>query len=343
MVDQMNTKYEDFSSKAGQSVNENLEKFVQEMYAPNSPKLLDQQGTKFSNSEKYLPDFQIKAELKEDQKPKDDAKEQPDTDKLSPLQVEIGKKLLQEGNFKELCKMAVDLREQGDQSFGAFQKRLGEAANAEITFKKDGVEIKFGDNQNKGPHQYRDYENLKINSDGTLGEAQKIREGGLLNERKSEPTDAKATHEKLLDRIKNKAQEQSTEKSELKATESDKQVAKGLELLKQGKFEDLCKLAKEIGKDDNDDALGAFQKQLSKEAKMDIKFNGGGKSVEINFGDHDPNAVDKREPSTQVTIAEGGTTTAKEFNGDPLDKGKDVDPKAPLAALKKRLEKNSKQ
>jgi hypothetical protein len=130
--------------------------------------------------------------------------------------------------------------------------------------------------------------------------------------------------------------------------ERAKQVAQAMDLLKQGKYEDLCKLAKEIGKDGDDNALGSFQKQLSKEAKMNIQFNGNTKSVDITFGDHDPNARDKRETSTTVTIkADGTLVSAKETksggNGGQRDEVTDVDPAKSFEQLKKRIEKNSEQ
>lgn len=347
----MNARYEDFNSKADKSVNKNLEQFVQGIYSSHSQKPSDQQRQPFSDLEKILPNFQIVLEANEDQKPKDAAKDQPKTDKLSPQQLDLGKKLLQEGNFKELCKMAGELKTQGDQSFETFQKRLGESAKVYIAFTKDGVAIKFGDYENKRGCNFRDYEYLKINSNGTLGEAKTIRNGLNWQDYRSVETDAKTVYANLLEQIKNNAQEQSLEKYGLKTTSFDKQVAMGVELLKSGKFDELCKIAKNLrDRDEKDERLKDlvnFEQKLSAAAKVQVTFFPDGKALSLSTNDASNHRLQEVPViSKYVTVRSDGVpisalevATVEGYRG--YETVKNLDNRQTFDALMDQIKKNT--
>ncbi len=130
--------------------------------------------------------------------------------------------------------------------------------------------------------------------------------------------------------------------------ELNKQVAKGMELIKEGKFDELCKLAQEIAKNSPDSTCGAFEKKLREEAKMDIAFLGNGKYVLIGTNDSDPNSSDKIVTSKAVKIKEDGTlVSAKEHKsgGGWGGKGseKDLDPKQTYDEMMKIFKKNTEK
>lgn len=126
----------------------------------------------------------------------------------------------------------------------------------------------------------------------------------------------------------------------------NEQVAKGIELLKSGKIDELCKLAQEISKNGEDDkAIVQFQRKLSAESKMDITFRGAGKQVVIGTNDEDPNTRDQIVTSKSVTIKNDGTlVSAKETKSGPgIRSEKELDPKQTYDELMKVFKKNQEQ
>jgi hypothetical protein len=102
------------------------------------------------------------------------------------------------------------------------------------------------------------------------------------------------------------------------AAEGDRQtearVAEASALVKAGKFGDVCKMYKEIDKDDEVAAF-RFQNALSKETGMNFTFLGPGKAVDVTFDiDCQPNAKDAITTSKTVRIYADGKPERATFN-----------------------------
>ncbi|MBS1956963.1 MAG: hypothetical protein JST89_22430 [Cyanobacteria bacterium SZAS-4] len=169
------------------------------------------------------------------------------------------------------------------------------------------------------------------------------------HDKPSEKSQSDKPNDRTPDRTPETTADAPREASEAPTPEQIKlneQVAKGMELLKSGKIDELCKLAQEISKNGEDDkAIVHFQRKLSAESKMDITFRGAGKQVVIGTNDEDPNTRDQIVTRKSVTIKNDGTLlSAKETKSGPgIGTEKDLDPKQTYDELMKVFKKNQEQ
>ncbi|MBC7998763.1 MAG: hypothetical protein IAF58_12515, partial [Leptolyngbya sp.] len=124
-------------------------------------------------------------------------------------------------------------------------------------------------------------------------------------------------------------------------------VAKAASVVKDGKFDELSKVIKELAKNGDDDQLGAFQKKLSKELGVDVSVKADG-SYDLHFSKNfDPNARDKAYDVKTVKFDKDGKVSSAEVTKHKGGFGKDVteeiDAKETLKELQKEIEKSKKK
>lgn len=130
--------------------------------------------------------------------------------------------------------------------------------------------------------------------------------------------------------------------------ETNKFVAKAATAIKDGKFDELSKVIKELAKNGDDDQLGAFQKKLSKElggAYVSVKADG---SYDLHFSkDFDPHASDKPYSVKTVKFDKDGKASSAEVTKYKAGAGKDeteeIDAKETLKELQQVIEKSKKK